>query len=291
MTQRMDLFKAESCAGMEEFVWKGWMDYELVQLRNGSFSLRSAQYGETLHPGVGPSIEGESLYVEQLRLRERISQEPLIIWDVGLGAAANAIAVLRSLSGPVRLISFDNTLEPMEFALSVSNRLNYLHGYEDHVRKLVAHRRVEYGQVRWDAIMGDFPELIKTESLPPPHAILYDPFSPAKNPEMWTQPLFTNLRAVLSRPCALATYSRSTMARTALLLAGFFVGRGLATGKKEETTIAANRIELLTEPLDRRWLATAERSDSAEPLWEPVFRRAPLRREILEKLKAHPQFA
>jgi tRNA U34 5-methylaminomethyl-2-thiouridine-forming methyltransferase MnmC len=267
-------------------------DYELVQLRNGSFSLRSAQYGETLHPGVGPSIEGDSLYVEQLRLRERVQQEgePFVIWDVGLGAAANAIAVLRSISGRIQLISFDNTLEPLEFALSASSRLKYLQGYEDKVRQLVTERRVEHGETRWEVVVGDFPQLLKAGSLPAPHAILYDPFSPAKNPEMWTQPLFTRLYGLLSRPCALATYSRSTMVRTALLLAGFDVGRGSATGEKEETTIAANRMELLAEPLDRRWLATAERSDSAEPLWEAVYRKSALRSETLEKLKTHPQF-
>ena len=48
---------------------------------------------------------------------------------------------------------------------------------------------------------------------------------------MWSQPLFAELYRLLdpARPCALATYSRSTMLRVALLLAGFFVGTGDAT--------------------------------------------------------------
>src|SRR5438093_5271447 len=96
----------------------------------------------------------------------------------------------------------------------------------------------------------------RIESFPAPHAILFDPFSPAKNPAMWTLPLFANLFRLLDpqRPCALATFSRSTMTRTALLLGGFHVGRGLGIGNKEETTIAANTLELLAEPLDRQWL-------------------------------------
>ena len=75
-----------------------------------------------------------------------------------------------------------------------------------------------------------------------------------------------------------------------LLLVGFFVGIGHATGEKEETTIAANRMELIEQPLDRRWLLRARRSNSAEPLWEPVYRQARLSPETSEKLHQHPQF-
>ena len=86
------------------------------------------------------------------------------------------------------------------------------------------------------------------------------------------------------------TYSRSTLLRVTLLLAGFFVGAGHATGEKEETTIAANTLDLLEEPLSRDWLQRARRSRSAEPLWEPVYRQAPLSPESWEKLSRHPQF-
>jgi hypothetical protein len=81
------------------------------------------------------------------------------------------------------------------------------------------------------------------------------------------------------------------MLRVSLLLAGFFVGAGHATGEKEETTIAANTSALLSEPLDRRWLHRARRSTSAEPLWEPVYRQARLSPATWERLQAHPQFA
>jgi hypothetical protein len=80
------------------------------------------------------------------------------------------------------------------------------------------------------------------------------------------------------------------MMRVSLLLAGFFVGAGHATGEKEETTIAANTLALLTEPLDQKWLQRVRNSTSAEPMWEPVYRQAPLAGATLEKLQRHPQF-
>jgi hypothetical protein len=109
---------------------------------------------------------------------------------------------------------------------------------------------------------------------------------------MWTLPVFENLFRSLDpqRPCALTTYSRSTLLRTTLLLAGFFVGVGHATGMKEETTIAANTRNLIREPLDHRWLARARRSHSAEPLRQPVYSRAPLTSASISTLLTHSQF-
>jgi hypothetical protein len=94
-----------------------------------------------------------------------------------------------------------------------------------------------------------------------------------------------------ARPCVLPTYSRSTMLRVSLLLAGFFVGAGHATGEKEETTIAANTRGLVPDPLNLAWLDRARRSHSAEPMHEPIYRQAPLSPESWERLQAHPQFS
>ncbi len=81
------------------------------------------------------------------------------------------------------------------------------------------------------------------------------------------------------------------MLRVTLLISGFFVGRGRAAGQKEETTIAANQLHLLEEPLERDWLQRARRSGSAEPLWEPIYRQAPLASSTWERLRQHPQFS
>ena len=205
-------------------------------------------------------------------------------------------------------------------------RSAYFDGYETQTRAILDQHTAQFTdgahEVNWQFHLGDFPTLLARSSRgneaqtnsglkvqisesknepphvgcynsPPPHAILFDAFSPAKNPAMWTLPLFTNLFQQLDpqRPCALPTYSRSTIMRVTLLLAGFFVGVGHATGEKEETTIAANTLALLTEPLDRRWLDRARRSHSAEPMVESVYRIAPLTTESWEKLQAHPQFS
>ena len=283
--------------------------YQLVRLNNGICSVRSLADAETFHPVVGPVAEAEALYVNQLRLRERLQNHAgeFVIWDVGLGAAANALTVLRAtrdIACRIRLVSFDHTLEPLQFALKHATELGYFGGYENHLAQLLREHRVVIQDgpqtVNWEFHLGDFPAWLSNSKLKiknsklgcAPHAILFDAFSPAKNPAMWTLPLFTNLFQQLDpqRPCALPTYSRSTILRVTLLLAGFFVGVGHATGEKEETTIAANDLSLIAEPLNHRWLDRARRSHSAEPMTEPVYRIAALSADSWERLRAHPQF-
>jgi tRNA U34 5-methylaminomethyl-2-thiouridine-forming methyltransferase MnmC len=248
--------------------------------------------------------EAEVLYVSQLRLCERLQhhQGEFVVWDIGLGAAANAITVLRAVRHipcPIRLLSFDHTLEPLAFALENTEHLEYLCRYEAHLEQLLRNGQVRFRDgpqtVIWDMHLADFPSLLtqpQNRDFPKPHAIMFDAFSPAKNPAMWTQPLFAHLFALLDpeRACALPTYSRSTMLRVTLLLAGFYVGVGHPTGEKEQTTIAANTLELIEEPLDRVWLKRARRSTSAEPMWDPVYRQTPLAANTWAQLCAHPQF-
>ena len=74
--------------------------YSLVQLANGTTSIRSLAEGETFHPVIGPVAEAETLYVRQLNLVERVTQagkNDFVIWDVGLGSAANVTTALRHL--------------------------------------------------------------------------------------------------------------------------------------------------------------------------------------------------
>jgi hypothetical protein len=165
--------------------------------------------------------------------------------------------------GRVELRSFDLTLEALRFALEHAEELGYPNKWRGEIGEVLRCGRVQVGRVCWRVEVGDFRAEIGTEGSKGskgPGAILFDPYSPAANPGMWTREVFRGIRECADEDCTLTSYSRSTVTRARLMLAGWYVGRGAATGEKTETTIAATRMELLREPLTRDWLERVRRS-------------------------------
>ena len=278
--------------------------FELVTLKSGIHSLRSLQNYETFHPVVGPMVEARTLHVREPRLLERAAgtSDEFVVWDVGLGAAANAIAVreacLERLRTPgerltkIQLHSFDETAAPLKFALAHHEALGYLAPHLASIDRLLADGSDDSCEgFRWEMHLGDFRELIRTTSLPAPRAIIYDPYSAKANPGMWTLEHFQNLRTRLQPdvPCLLTNYTRSTAIRVTLLLGGFFVGHGSAVGEKNQTTVAANAFELLEAPLEVSWLDRVRFSTRSAPL-RSGGRPGPISPEDFQLLLEHPQF-
>ena len=282
--------------------------FELVPLPGGGWAVHDRAWGETMHPVAGPEIEPAALYVEELQLPQlwtRVEsgrQALAVVWDVGLGAGANALAVLCSAAARrvrLRLWSFDLSLDALAFARAQAGRLRYLAGWEPVVDEFLVTGsfigRVGTAEVEWRFIPGDFARWLAIHEPPAdaPDAVAFDPYSPSRHPDLWTAEVFQRLHSRLdpSRACVLTTYSRSNRIRTALLMGGFFVGRGRPVGVKEETTVASNRLELLSRPLDHTWLNRLRRTPPAGPDRHcgDGDRMAAL--STWERLRQHPQFA
>ncbi len=271
--------------------------FEIVTLKTGIKSLRSLEYQETFHPVTGPWAEAQILHVDQQGLRERSQEfEKFVIWDVGFGAAANslaAVAALQNLSGNVTIHSFEKDLSSLQFALSYAGELGYLEEFRPLLEKLlesgVAQIREDF---LWKLHVGDFRKQLENSGLPSPHAILYDPYSPQSNPEVWNLEHFEALYLRLDSnvPCLLTNYTRSTAVRVTLLMAGFFVGRGCEVGEKAETTVVSNRLDLLQDPLGPIWLDRVRVSGNAAPMRGDVYSQGRISPQDFERLCAHPQF-
>lgn len=271
--------------------------FEIVRLKSGVNSLRLIANNETFHPGIGPIAEANLLHVDQHRFAERSqTNSPFIIWDVGLGAAANAIAALdcfRGLDGEFEIHSFDRSLSALEFTLANADSLDYVEAYRACLEALVRDGEVLVTpKIRWVLHCGDFAETM-LKDIPSPHSIFYDPYSPRGNVDMWNLDHFTKLRARLdpNRPCLMSNYTRSTYVRVTWLLAGFVVGVGTAIGEKEETSLAATHLEVLSSPLPRSWLRRVQVSHSSAPLRGPSYEVGKINEADYQAVVACPQFA
>ena len=281
--------------------------FELVTLRGGACSIRSKVHGETMHIGTGPTQEALELHVRQQRLVERVGEwsrpDPFVIWDIGLGPAGNAITAIEALRGAVsargeaasvEIHSFEISTEVLEFALGHAAALGYLSGWEGVVARLLSEGIAHpVPGISWRLHRGDFSRA--PISAPPPASVFFDPYSPARNPEMWSLETFRLIRHAVSASgapdCVMTNYTRSTSVRVTMLLAGWRVGTGIPTGEKSETTIAANRPELLEKPLGGSWIARVRSSTNAMPIRGRNHERGPIDREDLALLERLDQFS
>ena len=268
--------------------------FELVTTRGGFRAVRHTGHGEIMHP-VGPWEEANRLYVDQLELERRLAtltDEPLRILDVGLGAGTNAVAALTRAQQmgtarrrPLEIVSLEVDLTPLKLALGDAEGFPFLQPWKHAAEQLLEHHRWESPTITWRLLEGDATKLVD-ELDGQFDVIFFDPFSPESNPSMWTVDFLRQVRSHTPRDGAvLATYSAATPTRVSLLLAGFYVGHGLSTGTKGETTIAASSKDQLRDALGERWLQRWQRSSARGPHGDE------LTTELEQQVRAHPQFA
>lgn len=255
-----------------------------------------------MHPGAGPRVEAETIYVAPSRLAARLREggDPLVLFDVGLGAATNAITAWQvSEAQPVsarqlEIVSFEHDLDALKLALRPENAAALgltEDGANAHAAAsaLLAAGRHETPRTRWRLCLGDFPALLAEVPSGSVDVLFWDLFSPRTAPALWTVAMFTALRRVCREGATLHTYSASTPTRSGLLLGGFAVGVGDPTGEHDETTIAATRVADLARPLGAQWLGRLARSSM--PLPSDVPSDPVARAEALARVRACPQFA
>ena len=220
-----------------------------------------------------------------------------MIWDVGLGGAANAMSAIACCEGlapakarPLRILSFENDLDPLRLALLHHDEFSYLrHGGPVSILKSGSWQSKKIPGLCWELIAGDFLETMHRAPAPP-DIVFYDFFSPRSVAFPWGLRAFEALRkACGNRPVEVFTYSCSTAVRAAMLAAGFHVAHGTPCGEKSETTIALTPEALPGTPyplLDHAWLARWNRSGARLPLdWDPGALG-----EFEPRITGHPQF-
>lgn len=249
-------------------------DHEVVTTRSGALAMRDRITGQVMHPVIGPLAEAEALYVGPSGLAGRLlapASEPLVLFDVGIGAGSNAVAAWRASEAratgrPLEIVSFDRTAAALALALEPEHAAAFgLDGTAGAAaRALVADGRHVAPRTTWRLVLGELPGSL-SEATRAADVVFWDPYSPNANPELWSVAAFSALRSCSAGRATVHTYSAATATRAAMLLAGFAVGAGPSTGTMGQTTIAAVDPADLARPLDRRWLDRLRRSSAPLP--------------------------
>ncbi len=279
-------------------------DYEVIDSVKGFSSIRQMSSGEIMHSVNEPEEEANRIYIEPSQLETKLvhgdENKPLVIWDVGLGAGHNAMALIHALEviyrdksnetklRKVELISFEIDLDPLKLALK--NASHFPHVQHPALPSIAKNGmwKNEKLQIEWKLLAGD----VRTRYLeaPLPDLVYYDLFSTKTNAPFWISSWFSEIyQHCKSHPLKFMTYTSSTAVRAALLSSGFFVAKGLGTGARTDTTIAYNSNDEATRDpnlLDDEWLARYSRSQAKYPPELSENARIAFEQSVLR----HPQF-
>lgn len=270
-------------------------DYDVQVSEKGFASIRQVSSGEVMHSVNPPEEEARNLYLLPARIEERLTRkDEVVIWDVGLGAATNAMSVISAhpevpAGKKIVIESFEIDLDPLRLALKHPHLFQHLRSPAPHALLKDGVWMGHGGSLEWRLLEGDFLERMKDARKP--DVIFYDPFSVKVDSRLWTGESLRALKSNLAgKPAMLMNYSVSTLFRAILLSEGFYVGAGAPTGPKAETTIAFSVAPVqdfeINSLLGSAWLQKWERSGARVP----ADLEGPEKAEFEAKVRNHRQF-
>lgn len=219
----------------------------------------SSDFGDVYFSNDNGLSETRYVFLQQNRLPARFSHhdsDSFVIGETGFGTGLNFLATMAAFleqapqtgnGARLHFISFEKyplTQRDLSKALAAWPELAPLS--QDLIAQwplpIQGCHRLQFanGRIRLDLWFGDIKDMLPQV----PHhedglvdAWYLDGFSPAKNPEMWTQDLFDGL-ARLARPDAsIATFTCAGFVRRGLIAAGFAMKKVKGHGSKREMLI------------------------------------------------------
>ncbi len=256
--------------------------YHPVTTGDGTTTLFSEEYGQAMHTRDGAFGEALAKHVFPSRILEIAGSRARVL-DIGFGLGYNTLALIeefekRERGGRVDIVSFekDTSFLPLMESLSFEGRRGEI--YE------ALKSALRTGQAAGDRFSvtlasGDARKLLPRHAGGGFRAVFHDPYSPSKNPELWTVDFFRAVRSCCDGRAILTTYSSAIQVRRALREAGFRVGKGPAFGSKREGTLASIAADF--EELDAAEMAALMEDVKSVPYRDPELSDS--REVILER--------
>ncbi|TAJ24306.1 MAG: hypothetical protein EPO68_01625 [Planctomycetota bacterium] len=224
-------------------------DWRAVRTDDGSWTLAHPEHGETCHSTSGAWQQALERYARPCRLRERAQAgaRELRLLDIGTGLGLNLAAALSELDGTGCALIAD-TFERDASVREAMLELVSVHGALDpraepfHARVRAALERGGDRSIRTH--FGDARALVPAlEPTARYDAVFLDPFSPRREPDLWTGEFLAAIAARMAPGAWLSTYTVSKPVRRALAAAGLAVLDGPAVGRKRAGTLARSALD------------------------------------------------
>lgn len=245
-------------------------NYRFVETEDNSLTLWSSFFDETFHNTSGALQETFYTYLESTQVKRCLSstkESPFAILEVGFGMGLGFFALdqylkflltqTKTSAISLNFVSFEIDHEMLEHLINLNTNspeilpaVSEWKKYSDHY---VIQKEVEFNQCKISftgiLLIGDGRKVLSHQNYLNQHcpfsAIFQDPFSPKKNPDLWTVEWFLELKKLSKEDAILSTYSSSTVIRKSLLEAKWLVHNQKGFGHKKAMTIASLQESLL----------------------------------------------
>jgi tRNA U34 5-methylaminomethyl-2-thiouridine-forming methyltransferase MnmC len=231
----------------------------VVVTGDGSLSILDPGVAEAYHSNSGARFEAETLYVGASGITDSFllaSQEALAVLDVGLGLGYNAIATISHwLKSPglrdLSIASLEVNGDLVESLVSgsapwqenwsadwLSAAMSLSQSVPSKWEGKIVHPKSQR-LCRWQVHIGNALDLDLENIVEMPVSYLWqDPFSPGKNPTMWSESWFRMAAKVAGPSAVLATYSCARTVKDSLTAAGWVWERIKGGGTKRNWLLA-----------------------------------------------------
>lgn len=218
------------------------MNITPIQTDDGSPSFRNEFYDQPYHSKSGAKEEAFEKYAIPLKIWEK---ENPVIYDVCFGIGYNAAAALDmflkrgSKNGKIKIYCFENDEEILKKISEINPDFKSYNLIKQMILNyfLKGEKEFNYENISLILMVGDA-RILVNEAGKNADFVFFDPFSPKKHPEMWTEEFFRDIYYKMNEGGILSTYSYARIVKDGLKNVGFTVSPGPVVGRRSPSTIA-----------------------------------------------------
>jgi len=203
-----------------------------IETRDGSFTFHNEKYDEAYHSiTVGALEEARVKYAEPAKPKKGDK-----ILDFCFGLGYNTLVALK-ICDDIKITALEIDKKILNEILVNTVPIDYK-AQNKQLQKAVQNLTNDIEDEKIKIIIGDAAKEIKKLPRNSFNTIFFDPFSPGKHKELWSEEVFKECFRVLKINGRLTTYSCATWIRNNLRSVGFKVVDGPIFGRKSASTIA-----------------------------------------------------
>ncbi|MBM7036262.1 bifunctional tRNA (5-methylaminomethyl-2-thiouridine)(34)-methyltransferase MnmD/FAD-dependent 5-carboxymethylaminomethyl-2-thiouridine(34) oxidoreductase MnmC [Vibrio ulleungensis] len=238
----------------------------MTQIKNAKLEWNDAgtpvseQFDDVYFSNVNGLNESRYVFIEQNQLPQRLfthDRDQFVVAETGFGTGLNFLALwevyeqaLQESELPrLHFISFEKFPVTQEDLVKAHQRWPELAHYAKQLQQqyplaTAGCHRLSFleGRLTLDLWFGDIKTTLPNVPCPADGLVdawFLDGFAPSKNPDMWSQELFTGMVNLGHSGCTVATFTAAGFVRRGLIEAGFEMRKGKGFGTKRDMLIGS----------------------------------------------------